>query len=132
MLKAIWGFAVLSMTLVITTIAFGGKNAKSDIPPHGEAVVLFNGRDLTNFDTFLKEHGLNNDPDHVFLVENGVIHISGKEFGYVITKKEFARGVQVGRRYVRSARGAGAGQRDFISRAGRAEGLAEIGRVSNH
>src|SRR6266404_3138179 len=90
MLKAIWGFAVLSMTLVITTIAFGGKNAKSDIPPHGEAVVLFNGRDLTNFDTFLKEHGLNNDPDHVFLVENGVIHISGKEFGYVITKKEFA------------------------------------------
>jgi hypothetical protein len=89
-LKTIGCLARLSLTLVITTIAFGGKNAKRDIPPHGEAVVLFNGRDLTNFDTFLKEHGLNNDPDHVFLVENGVIHISGKEFGYVITKKEFA------------------------------------------
>src|SRR5258708_30593466 len=44
----------------------------------------------------------------------------------------FARGVQVGRGDVRSARGGGTGQRDFISRAGRAEGLAEIGRVSNH
>ena len=90
MLKTMCCFAYLSVTLVVTTIAFGGKKAKSDIPPHGEAVVLFNGLDLTNFDTFLKEHGLNNDPDHVFLVENGVIHISGKEFGYVITKKEFA------------------------------------------
>jgi hypothetical protein len=38
----------------------------------------------------LKEHGLNNDPDHVFRVENGAIHVSGKEFGYVITRKEFA------------------------------------------
>ena len=64
--------------------------ARGDIPPHGAAVVLFNGRDLDNFETFLKDHGLNSDPDHVFLVENGTIHVSGKEFGYIITKKEFA------------------------------------------
>jgi hypothetical protein len=90
MLKTMCCFACLSMTLVITTVALGRKNAKSDIPPHGKAVVLFDGRDLANFDTFLKERGLNNDPDHVFLVENGTIHVSGKEFGYVITKREFA------------------------------------------
>jgi hypothetical protein len=90
MLKTIFGFACLSMTLVITTIAIGGKEATSEIPPHGERVALFNGHDLANFDTFLKEHGLNNDPDHVFQVENRTIHVSGKEFGYVITKKEFA------------------------------------------
>jgi hypothetical protein len=90
MLKTIFGFACLSMTLVITAIATGGKEATSEIPPHGEGVPLFNGHDLANFDTFLKEHGLNNDPDHVFQVENRTIHVSGKEFGYVITKKEFA------------------------------------------
>ena len=57
-----------------------------EIPPHKKAIVLFNGKDLNNFDTFLKTKGLNSDPDHVFRVENGVIHISGKEMGYIITK----------------------------------------------
>jgi Domain of Unknown Function (DUF1080) len=32
---------------------------------------------------------LNSDPDHVFQVENGVIHISGKEMGYIITKQPY-------------------------------------------
>lgn len=73
--------------LSAAAIAFAGK---SDIPPHGKAVVLFNGRDLSGFDTFLREHGLNNDSDGVFRVENGVIHVSGKEFGYIITKQEFS------------------------------------------
>jgi hypothetical protein len=77
--------AALLLALVTATIATG-----SDIPAHGRAVVLFNGRDLTNIDTFLKDRGLNSDPDHVFRVEKGVIHVSGKEFGYIITRKEFA------------------------------------------
>ena len=59
------------------------------IPPHKSAVVLFDGKDLNNFDTFLKTKGLNSDPDHVFQVENGVLHVSGKEMGYVITKQSF-------------------------------------------
>ncbi len=50
---------------------------------------MFDGRDLKNFDIFLKNRGLNNDPEQVFRVENGVIHISGKEFGYIITRQEF-------------------------------------------
>src|SRR5712672_3385435 len=80
--------ASLFAALVLAGTLSGG--AKSDIPPHGKAVVLFDGHDLANFDIFLKEHGLNNDPNQVFRVENGAIHVSGKEFGYVITKKEFA------------------------------------------
>ena len=83
----------LAVPWVLGALALAGTlsgGAKSDIPPYGKAVVLFDGRELTNFDTFLKEHGLNNDPDHVFRVENGIIHVSGKEFGYIITKKEFA------------------------------------------
>jgi hypothetical protein len=40
-------------------------------------------------DTYLKSTGLNSDPNHVFKVENGVLHISGTEFGYLITKPEF-------------------------------------------
>jgi hypothetical protein len=80
-------FVRLLGSLALATVTFA---TSSEIPRHGAAIVLFDGRDLTNFDTFLKEHGMNNDPDHVFRVEDGVIHISGNEFGYLITKQEFA------------------------------------------
>jgi hypothetical protein len=60
-----------------------------DIPAHEKPIVLFNGTDLSQFDTFLKTKGLNSDPDHVFKVENGLIHISGTEMGYIITKQPF-------------------------------------------
>ena len=76
----------LAACLALATITFA---TNSDIPPHGPAVVLFDGRDLKNFDIFLKNRGLNNDPEQVFRVENGVIHISGKEFGYIISRQEF-------------------------------------------
>lgn len=60
-----------------------------DIPPHQTPIVLFNGSDLSQFDTFLKTKGLNSDPDHVFKVEDGLIHVSGTEMGYIITKRSF-------------------------------------------
>jgi len=50
---------------------------------------LFNGKNLDGFDTFLREKGLNNDPDKVFRVHDGMIHVSGTEYGYFITKKEY-------------------------------------------
>ena len=47
-------------------------NARSkDIPAHGPAIFLFDGKDLNQFDTFLRSAGLNSDPNHVFVVENG-------------------------------------------------------------
>ncbi len=59
------------------------------IPPHKAAVVLFNRHDLSNFDTFLRGHGLNADPDHIFTVDNGIIHVSGDGFGYIITRDSY-------------------------------------------
>ena len=50
---------------------------------------LFNGKDLNGWYTFLKSKGKNNDPEKVFTVENGLLHISGKEFGYMCTKKTY-------------------------------------------
>ena len=60
-----------------------------DIPKHKAAIVLFDGQNLDQFDTFLPSAGLNSDPNHVFTVEDGVVHVSGTEMGYFITKKEF-------------------------------------------
>jgi len=70
-------------------------------------VTLFNGKDLTGWDTYLgpafdtvmgkfdslSAKGLNNDPDNVFSVveEDGepALHISGNGFGGIATKDEF-------------------------------------------
>jgi hypothetical protein len=60
------------------------------IPKHGKPVALFDGRDLKGFDTFLRSGGLNSDPNHIFQVEHGVVHVSGTEMGYIITKKEYS------------------------------------------
>jgi hypothetical protein len=57
--------------------------------PVTQAIELFNGKDLTNFYTWLKPHGKNSDPNKVFTVEKGMIHISGQEFGGLTTEKEY-------------------------------------------
>jgi Domain of Unknown Function (DUF1080) len=59
------------------------KTAVSDFKP------LFNGKDLSGWNRFLKTKGKNNDPDTVFSVSNGLLHITGKEFGYVVTEKTY-------------------------------------------
>ncbi len=64
--------------------------APFEIPPHGRLVPMFNGKNLAGFDTVLKTQGFNHDPDGVFQLQDGVLHIAGSEFGYVIARKEFS------------------------------------------
>ena len=57
----------------------------SGIPPHGKLVRLFNGKDFTGFDILLQSKGLNHDTDKIFQVEKGIIHVSGNDFGGIVT-----------------------------------------------
>jgi hypothetical protein len=50
---------------------------------------LFNGKNLKGWYSFLPSKGKDNDSEKVFLVENGLLHISGKEFGYICTNKVY-------------------------------------------
>ena len=59
------------------------------IPPHGKLVRLFNGKDFTGFDILLLSKGLNHDTEKIFQVEKGVIHVSGDDFGGIVTQKEY-------------------------------------------
>lgn len=72
--------------------------APPDVPPFakelphfrsGEPVFAFNGKDLTGFYSYLHDHKYD-DPDKVFTVRDGMIHISGKEFGGLTTRDEFS------------------------------------------
>ncbi len=54
----------------------------------GKPVLAFNGKDLTGFYTYLNGTG-HDDPDHVFTVEDGLIHVSGQRFGGFITRESY-------------------------------------------
>jgi hypothetical protein len=71
--------AVLAVAMAASSLEAAG----------GEFIKLFNGKNLDGFDTVLREKGVNRDPDGVFRVEGGAIRVSGVEYGYFITKKEY-------------------------------------------
>jgi hypothetical protein len=73
--------------LAVTALATLCGSAASDSPK--ETIKLFNGKDLTNFYTFLRDHGKNNDPKKVFTVVDGAIRVSGEVWGGFITEKEY-------------------------------------------
>lgn len=50
---------------------------------------LFNGKNLKGWYTFLNTKGIDHDPENIFSVKKGLLHISGKEFGYLCTNKVY-------------------------------------------
>lgn len=52
-------------------------------------VQLFNGENLDGWYTFLKDKGRDNDPNKVFTVQNGLLTISGEEFGCITSNSEY-------------------------------------------
>lgn len=77
--------AVLCLFAAITPTL----NADEAIVP-SETIVLFNGKDLTNFYTFLGANlGKNNDPKGVFTVSDKAIRISGEIYGAITTEKTY-------------------------------------------
>jgi hypothetical protein len=85
--------ATLLITLAVSAIS---------AEPVTKPIKLFNGKDLTNFYTWLgkpyqekkdkndaKPFGKNNDPLKVFTVVDGAIRVSGEVFGCFTTEKEY-------------------------------------------
>ncbi len=83
----------IAARVIVFLLALGGSvqalSPAPGIPRHKAAIVLFDGKNLDQFDTFLPSTGLNSDPAHVFTVEDAAVHVSGTEMGYFITKQEY-------------------------------------------
>jgi hypothetical protein len=90
------------LPLLLCAIVFGFTTSVKK----GEWEQLFNGKDLTGWDTYIgpdlddagkpitgKPLGLNNDPRHVFTIVKGdgenIIRISGENWGAISTQKEY-------------------------------------------
>src|SRR6476619_2437482 len=75
---------VLFSMLAAMLIAAKLSNAAE---PKEQVVHLLQGTDRTPFYSFLKDFGVDKDPDNVFTLTNGVLHISGQYYGYLATKQ---------------------------------------------
>jgi hypothetical protein len=70
--------------------AFASTNdSQAGISSEKSKIKLFNGKNLDGWYTFIKGKGKNVDPNKVFSVQNGMIVISGKEYGCITTNEEF-------------------------------------------
>jgi len=88
----------LAAILPLAGFAFGSAPESAPIPPFatalpqvksGEPILAFNGKDLTGFYVYTHDHHYE-DPLKVFTVENGLIRVSGEEFGGFATREEYA------------------------------------------
>jgi Domain of Unknown Function (DUF1080) len=74
----------LSVISSVSIFAQSGKK-KSMI----ETIKLFNGSNLEGWYKFLQHRGRDNDPKNVFTVRDGMIRISGEEWGCITTQEEY-------------------------------------------
>lgn len=70
--------------LLLPFICLVSKSHAQDFKP------LFNGKNLKGWHSYLKTKGKDNDPEKVFSVDSGMLKITGKEFGYVVTEKSYS------------------------------------------
>src|ERR1044071_4742444 len=71
---------------ILATMLIAAKQSGA-AEPKEQVIHLLQGNDRTPFYSFLKDFGVNKDPDNVFTVTNGVLHISGQHYGYLATKE---------------------------------------------
>ena len=79
---------VIALLLNFSSVQLYGQD-NSNTTTKNATIQLFNGQNLDGWYTFLKDRGRNNDPKKVFTVNNGLIQITGEEWGCIITEKEY-------------------------------------------
>ena len=82
--------------IISCMILFGTCVAQEPVVPAAagpddtaKVISLFNGKDLEGWYTYLKDRGRDVDPLKVFTVADGLLRISGEEFGCVTSLEEF-------------------------------------------
>ncbi len=80
----------------LTLVPVGASPTDPVTPTNSDWMPLFNGRNLDGWYTYLPSKGRNNDPQGVFKVENGMLHIldipdrgQRQEFGYLATNRSY-------------------------------------------
>ena len=88
---------IISLSIITSMSIFGvnafTESSKSEVQEKRNSnkteVQLFNGKNLDGWYTFIKGKGRDNDPNKVFTVNNGLLNISGEEYGCITTNNEY-------------------------------------------
>jgi len=91
-------FRPIALTMLLgSSLVLAGDAAEPEIPSFardvprvktGPPVLEFNGKDLAGFYTYTHDNKLE-DPKRVFSVQDGILRISGEEWGGITTREEF-------------------------------------------
>ena len=81
-------FIAITLIVMMSTILIQ-CNKSTKHSKDGTVIQLFNGNNLDGWYTFIKDRGRNIDPKEVFTVKDGIIHISGEEWGCITTENEY-------------------------------------------
>jgi len=79
------GLILLAILFFVSTLPANTQDHKYP----GEIVSLFNGQDLDGWYTFIQKRGRDSDPKNVFTIQDGMIRISGEEWGCITSLKEY-------------------------------------------
>ena len=75
--------AMVSAGMILSAEAIAADAASPAV------IRLFNGKDLDGWYSYLKDRGRDQDPQKVFTVADGMLRISGEEYGCVTSDKEY-------------------------------------------
>ncbi|MCE6992469.1 DUF1080 domain-containing protein [Dyadobacter sp. CY323] len=86
-------FLIFCASIPLLLMVEGCKTTKTgagtSTVAQGKPTKLFNGKNLDGWYKFVQNRGREIDPKNVFSVEKGLIHISGEEYGSIVTNEEF-------------------------------------------
>jgi len=93
MKKPMFIFLILTLSLLVlaetSLTGFTGPSGSEGKNVKKSDLQMFNGKNLNGWYTFIRDRGKNVDPKNVFTVNNGMIRISGEEFGCITSNDEF-------------------------------------------
>jgi len=77
---------LISFLLIFSVTAFSQIQSEQSVK---NKITLFNGEDLDGWYKFVQNRGRDSDPKNVFTVQDGMIRISGEEWGGITTNEKF-------------------------------------------
>lgn len=80
---------ILITSIIVLFNLSGVAQTNAQTEKKEEKIVLFNGENLDNWYPFVQHRGRDSDPKKVFTVQDGMIRISGEEWGCITTNDEF-------------------------------------------
>lgn len=82
-------FSIVGVILIVLTEVRSFAQPQQRNQTNDKTIKLFNGINLDGWYTFLQNRGRDNDPKSVFTVRDGMIRVSGEEWGCITTHAEY-------------------------------------------